>query len=113
MATTPPPRMGATTEAEPPNPNGAPTKPGETESEAGHEFTLQVFPDGRMQVYHEVDGQEQERQDVPDIGQALKMVLDLYRANASQDDQEAFEAGYSADTEEPKAPARRQPMGMA
>lgn len=110
MATTPPPRMGSATDDDADD-YGAPTKPGETKSEAGMEFTVQVFPDGRIQVYHEVDGQEQQRMDVPDIGQALKAVLDLYRSNASGDEEQAFAAGYGADDEQPKAPAR-QPMRM-
>lgn len=97
--------------------DGAPRQePGETESEAGHEFTVQVFPDGRLQVYHEVDGQEQDRQDVADIGQALKAVLDGYRSTQSAGDEGDFSAGYQQERgPEPMSGARpplpKQGMG--
>jgi hypothetical protein len=74
-------------------------EPQEAEAgEAGIEICLAVAADGSMSVYVERAGQEEERQAVPDIGGALRTVLDLYKreaANMGGDPGEQFDQGFA------------------
>lgn len=68
------------------------------ETEEGTEISLSIAADGTMSVYMERAGQEQERQAVPDIGGALRAVLDLYKKVAAEsggDPGQAFDDGFS------------------
>ena len=74
------------------------------------ELCIGVMADGSLTVYKETgeEAQEQEsqRQQAASIGEALKMVLDLYKSMAPQGGDDAFQAGYSADE-----PQQQRPMG--
>ena len=74
------------------------------------ELCIGVMQDGSLTVYKETgeEAQEQEspRQSAASIGEALKMVLDLYKSMAPQGGDDAFQAGYSADE-----PQQQRPMG--
>jgi len=71
---------------------------GEYGSKASTEIVLAIADDGGLSVCLKKDGAEQERQDVPDIGGALRAVLDIYkRASASMggDPGKEFDSGFS------------------
>jgi hypothetical protein len=74
------------------------------------ELCIGVMQDGSLTVYKETgpEAQEQEspRQNAASIGEALKMVLDLYKSMAPQAGDDAFQAGYTADE-----PQQQRPMG--
>ena len=74
------------------------------------ELCIGVMADGSLTVYKETgpEAQEQEspRQPAATIGEALKMVLELYKSMAPQGGDDAFQAGYSADE-----PQQQRPMG--
>lgn len=74
------------------------------------ELCIGVMQDGSLTVYKETgaEAQEQEspRQPAATIGEALKMVLDLYKSMAPQGRDDAFQAGYTADE-----PQQQRPMG--
>ena len=66
--------------------------------EADTEITLAIAPDGALSVYVERAGQEEERQAVPDIGGALRTVLDLYKREAASmggDPAAQFDEGFA------------------
>lgn len=98
MATTPNP-MQQGMEAQPPEGGMQP------DDDAGQiaELCIGVMKDGSLTVYKETgpEGQETEtpRQNVSDIGQALKAVLDLYRQLDTQgkDAGAQFDAGFGAE----------------
>lgn len=83
------------------------------------ELCIQVAPDGTMTVYKEMPGQdgaqqEGQRQPAASIGEALKMVLDLYKSMEPGNGDAAFQAGYSADEPEMQRPmGRNMARGMA
>lgn len=90
MATTPP--MGAGGMSAP-----AQMQPeAETEDAGKTEICLVVGQDGALSVYTEQGGQAGPEQPAPDIGQALKMVLDAYKkiGQGGQDQQASFDAGF-------------------
>jgi hypothetical protein len=74
------------------------------------ELCIGVMQDGSLTVYKETgpEAQEQEspRQPAATIGEALKMVLELYKSMAPQDGDDAFQAGYSADEPQQQQPQR-------
>ncbi len=74
------------------------------------ELCIGVMQDGSLTVYKETgpEAREQEspRQNAASIGEALKMVLDLYKSMAPQGGDDAFQAGYTADE-----PQQQRPMG--
>lgn len=74
------------------------------------ELCIGVMQDGTLTVYKETgdEGAETEspRQQAGSIGEALKMVLDLYKAMEPGNGDAAFQAGFSAD----EGPSQR-PMG--
>ena len=74
--------------------------------------------DGSLTVYKETGAeaneQESPRQPAATIGEALKMVLDLYKSMAPQGRDDAFQAGYTADEPEQQRPmGRNMARGMA
>lgn len=82
------------------------------------ELCIGVMQDGSLTVYKETgeEGAESEspRQNAASIGEALKMVLDLYKSMAPQGGDDAFQAGYSADEpESPRPMGRGMARGMA
>ena len=65
------------------------------------ELCIQVAADGSLSVYKEssADGEEANttespRQDAADIGQALKMVLDMYKQLSANGQQDQFDSGF-------------------
>lgn len=74
------------------------------------ELCIGVMQDGTLTVYKETgdEGAETEtpRQPAASIGEALKMVLDLYKSMQPDSGDDAFQAGYSADE-----PQQQRPMG--
>lgn len=80
------------------------------EEAEGTEICIAIAPDGSMSVYLERAGEEQERQAVPDIGGALRKVLDLYKKEAAgTDDSAQFDEGFSGN--KPQAMAQQKPQG--
>ena len=82
------------------------------------ELCIGVMADGSLTVYKETGAEAQEsespRQQAATIGEALKMVLDLYKSMAPQGGDDAFQAGYSADEPEQQRPmGRNMSRGMA
>ena len=82
------------------------------------ELCIGVMADGSLTVYKETgpEAQEQEspRQPAATIGEALKMVLDLYRSMNQGDGEDAFKAGFNADEPEQQRPmGRNMSRGMA
>jgi len=84
-------------------------QPASTEGQIA-ELCIGVMADGSLTVYKETgeEGAESEspRQSAASIGEALKMVLDLYKSMAPQGGDDAFQAGYTADE-----PEQQRPMG--
>jgi hypothetical protein len=94
--------------------------PGEEAGEDGQiaELCIGVMQDGTLMVYKETgpETQEQEspRQPAASIGEALKMVLDLYKAMEPGNGDAAFQAGFSADEGQMQRPmGRNMTRGMA
>lgn len=74
------------------------------------ELCIGVMADGTLTVYKETGEEAAEtetpRQPAATIGEALKMVLDLYKSVQPGGGDDAFQAGYSADE-----PQQQRPMG--
>ena len=96
-------------------PEGQP-RPGEAD-ESGQiaELCIAVMADGTLAVYKdsgesagqaEAGEQESPRQPAASIGEALKMVLDLYKAIEPGGGDTAFKAGFTSDE-----PQTQRPMG--
>lgn len=82
------------------------------------ELCIAVMADGTLSVYkdggEEVGEQEGQRQPASSIGEALKMVLDLYKAIEPGNADSAFQAGFSADEGQNQRPmGRGMARGMA
>lgn len=82
------------------------------------ELCIGVMADGTLTVYKETgqEGAESEspRQPAASIGEALKMVLDLYKAMEPGNGDAAFQAGFSADEGQDQRPmGRNMARGMA
>ena len=82
------------------------------------ELCIGVMQDVSLTVYKETGAeaneQESPRQPAATIGEALKMVLDLYKSMAPQGRDDAFQAGYTADEPEQQRPmGRNMARGMA
>ena len=75
----------------------------------GVKLCIQVAEDGGLSVYKD-DGQDGERQQVSDIGQALAAVLKLYKAmDQSSDAASQFRDGYRGDG--PQQPQQQRQIG--
>ena len=78
-----------------------------------------LLDDGSLTVYKDTgddtdSASESPPQKAATIGEALKMVLDLYKSMAPQGGDDAFQAGYSADEPEQQRPmGRNMSRGMA
>lgn len=72
-----------------------PAEPGEQAAEPAFKICVAGMADGSLSVY--MDGAEGEGQSVPDIGGALRAVLDLYKqaAAASGETGNEFDEGYA------------------
>lgn len=82
------------------------------------ELCIGVMADGTLTVYKETGEEAHEtetpRQQAGSIGEALKMVLDLYKAMEPGNGDAAFQAGYSADENQNQRPmGRNMTRGMA
>ena len=82
------------------------------------ELCIGVMSDGSLTVYKETGEEaaesESPRQPAATIGEALKMVLDLYKAMQPASADDAFQAGYSADEGQNQRPmGRNMARGMA
>ncbi len=81
------------------------------------ELCIGVMADGTLTVYKEAgeEAQEQEspRQQAGSIGEALKMVLDLYKAMEPGNGDAAFQAGFSADEGQQRPMGRNNARGIA
>ncbi len=82
------------------------------------ELCIGVMADGTLTVYKETGEeaaeQESPRQSAANIGEALKMVLDLYRAMEPGDGDAAFKGGFNADEGQSQRPmGRNMTRGMA
>lgn len=82
------------------------------------ELCIGVMQDGSLTVYKETgdEGAETEspRQQAGSIGEALKMVLDLYKAMEPGNGDAAFQAGFSSDEGQNQRPmGRNMARGMA
>jgi hypothetical protein len=69
------------------------------------EFCVTKAQDGTLTFHVERDGQAEQSMPAPDIGQALKMVLDAYR----QEDGGAEAGGYNSVTEPPPPMMGKRP----
>jgi hypothetical protein len=84
-------------------PTGQPPMSPDTDAPGAVELCIEVAADGTMTVYKEVAGaqggemgeQESQRQPASDIGQALKLVLALYKALPQNGEQDQFAAGFN------------------
>ena len=101
-------------------PDGQTGQPGEEAGEGGQiaELCIAVMADGTLSVYkdggEEAGEQESPRQPAASIGEALKMVLDLYKAIEPGNADSAFQAGFSADEGQNQRPmGRGMARGMA
>ena len=82
------------------------------------ELCIGVMQDGTLTVYKETgdEGAETEtpRQPAASIGEALKMLLDMFRAMDQGDGDAAFKGGFSADEGQDQRPmGRGMNRGMA
>ena len=78
------------------------------------ELCISVAADGSLSVYKESGGEESEqesqRQPAADIGQALALVLKLYKGLDQQAASSQFDAGFGS---QPQAPAGGNPMASS
>lgn len=84
----------------------------DTDAPGSTELCISVAADGSLSVYKESGGEESEqesqRQPAADIGQALALVLKLYKGLDQQAASSQFDAGFGS---QPEAPSGGNPMG--
>lgn len=79
------------------------------------ELCIEVAADGSLSVYMETGGeeaeQESQRQAAADIGQALALVLKLYKGLDKQEAQSQFQSGFGPEQSQSATPDNKR-MGM-